>query len=102
MVSKKKSEIKKHSVSLFGIFIANYLLGLGIAAIGRQTDNEKEFYGGLLFALVFIILVYHQLALGYEIGVVREALVVPFSLLSWAYIVVRLVMLRGKVQYKII
>jgi hypothetical protein len=108
-------EPKKH-VSLLGVVISHFILGLGVAAIGRGMNNKKELYGGLLLMALIIVSAYgigfvspcpsscdyYPAELVYYVtdceGCIWVDLggIVSFflSLGSWIYIIARLVMIH--------
>ena len=90
---------QKRSVSVLGVLIANFLLALGIAAIGVQAGNKKELYGGLAFFVMYLTLFYFSYVPKIAVATTLLGL---FSLLSWAYILIRLFLLRNEVRLKII
>ena len=96
---KAPAQPDKKSVSLVGVIAAHYILALGIAAIGRQAGNKIELYAGVAFAIVYLAMAFVLLkdAVGYA-----GLAILGVSLLSWAYIAIRLFLLRNEVQIKII
>jgi len=96
---QKTETPKKRSVSVLGVLIANWLMALGIAAIGAQAGNKKELYGGLFFFVLYLAVFYFSF---FQNSVLASLILGGLSLLSWLYILVRLFLLRNEVQLKII
>jgi hypothetical protein len=91
-----KSQEKQEPIGVISLIIAHFLIGAGIAVIGRRTQNKREYYGGLIF-IVFIIGFYileylTNYIISDMIGCFRGLIV----LCSWAYIIIRLFLLRNE------
>lgn len=78
----KKPEDKKEPIPIIVLIVVNYLIAGGIALIGQRTKNKLEFYGGLAFIAAAIASLF-----------VNAALLGIISLASWAYIIIRLILI---------
>ena len=96
MPDKMKDKEKQEPIGVISLILAHFLLGAGIAVIGQRTKNKPEFYAGLAF-IVFVIGFYIlEFITAYSIsdliGCIRGLVVLG----SWAYIIIRLVLLRNE------
>lgn len=46
----------KEPIQVAVLFFVHWILGLGIAIIGQRTKNRNEFIGGLIFFLIFLLM----------------------------------------------
>ena len=98
-IKEKENKVEKQEpIGVISLIIAHFLLGAGIAIIGQRTKNKMEFYGGLVFILVYIgIFIFEFTSKIDLVGCLRGLL----GLGSWIYIIIRLALLiNGKYDIK--
>lgn len=100
---------ENYGIGLITTILIHYFIGAGIAIIGRGTGNKMELYGGILLVVVLI----GTALIG--MGSMESAMAEPgsepmnagwmaysiLSILSWLYIVIRLIMIHRSKECRI-
>ncbi len=108
---------KPKPISVVITFLVHWIIGGGIAYIGQETSNKKEYYAGLIFIAIAVLLIIAQIVFSCSsfcetIGAFAvfssecsscdmhqalRGLNVLVSLASWLYVIVRLILIyNGK------
>jgi hypothetical protein len=96
---------KKESIGIIPLIVVHHIMGFGILMVGQRTKNVFEFWGGLA---VFLIAVFY-LFMGFSILGTPEnfseslmgILYTLYSLVTWLYLLVRLIWIFVKKETKI-
>jgi hypothetical protein len=99
-----KSSDAKEAVGIIPLLILHYVIGIGIAFIGQKTKNVAEFWAGIIVFLVTMCFLALYIsapdAAAFETSP-AGALYVFFSLVTWAYILGRVIWIYMKKETKL-
>ena len=85
-------ETSKRKVKLIPLVFGHLFLGLGIFYIGYMVKNKLEMLSGLLVLVLFVVAV-----VSVDPATGQLLILFPvFGALTWAYIIIRLIMISNK------
>ncbi len=100
-----KSGEQKEAIGVLSLLFVHYLLGVGIAIVGQRTKNVIEFWCGVLVFVIAVSLLLYFLVVAGSVEAFRASLSSVlyglFSLMTWFYIIVRLIWIFIKKETKL-